>query len=172
MPFFVVATQNPADQIGTFPLPESQLDRFQRRLHVGYPDREDELRVLEHGRDEGLARVEAVLDVAELRSLQRTRGQVKIEESVRAYLLDIVEATRNREEIALGISTRGALALRDAAQSRALVDGRDYCIPEDLRDTAASVLSHRLVLEGHGATTPERGEWIVEEILEAIPVPL
>ncbi len=174
-PFFVVATQNPLEHHGTHPLPESQLDRFLMRLSLGYPDRRHEARVL--AEDPGLhtlPELEPVLGRDELRDLQTSVESVKVEESLLGYLLDLVEATRLHEALALGASTRGALALRRAAQANALVDGRDYCIPEDVRDLAVDVLAHRVSIDGHGglAPDPEQTRWIIAEITERVAIPV
>ncbi|MEZ4330407.1 MAG: MoxR family ATPase [Myxococcota bacterium] len=174
-PFFVVATQNPKEHYGTFPLPESQLDRFLMRLSMGYPDREDELRVL--SRDPSLhvlPALDVVLDLETLRGLQAAVETIKVEQSLLAYLLELVHATREHEALALGASTRGALALRRAAQAAALVAGRDYCIPEDVRDLAVDVLAHRVCVESRGAGQPEVevARWIVSEIVDRVAIPL
>jgi MoxR-like ATPase len=174
-PFFVVATQNPLEHHGTNPLPESQLDRFLMRLHVGYPDAADEAAVLRD--DPGaleLPRLEPVLELPTARALRAAAGRVKFDESLAAYLLTLVQATRESEALTIGVSTRGALALRRAAQARALVDGRDFCIPEDVRELAVDVFAHRVVVDPRGG--PQRGseeaEWIVRDIVERVPVPL
>lgn len=174
-PFFVVATQNPKEHHGTFPLPESQLDRFLMRLSMGYPEREDELRVLASDPAlHALPKLETVLDLAALRRLQRTVESVKLEESLLAYLLDLVQATRDHEALALGASTRGALALRRAAQASALLGGRDYCIPEDVRDLAVDVLAHRVSVAVHHTARegPDVARWIVGEIVDRLAIPL
>ncbi len=174
-PFFVIATQNPLEHHGTNPLPESQLDRFLMRLHVGYPDPAEEAAVL---RDDPAAtelpRLEAVVTRESVLALGETAGQVKFEDSLAAYLLDLVRETRESEQLEAGVSTRGAIALRRAAQARALVDGRDYCIPEDVRDLAVDVLAHRVVVDPRGGAHrgSEEAEWIVRDILERVPVPL
>jgi len=174
-PFFVVATQNPLEHYGTHPLPESQLDRFLMRLSIDYPDREHEIRVLaEDPSVHTLPRLESHLGPEELRGMQSAAQDVKVEESLLAYLLNIVEATRLHEGLALGASTRGALCLRRAAQASALIDGRDYCIPEDLRDLAVDVLAHRVAVHARGGLQPEAEEsrWIVREIVDRVAVPL
>jgi len=174
-PFFVVATQNPKEHHGTFPLPESQLDRFLMRLSMGYPEREDELRVL--SRDpalHALPELAVVLDLATLKSLQAAVETIKVESSLLAYLLDLVQATREHEALALGASTRGALALRRAAQAAALVAGRDYCIPEDIRELAVDVLAHRVAVETRSGAQGEVevSRWIVSEIVDRVAIPL
>jgi MoxR-like ATPase len=174
-PFFVVATQNPLDHHGTHPLPESQLDRFLVRCGIGYPEAEDEMAVLrEDPAASALPALEPVLDTDSVRAMQRAAAAVKFADALAEYLLRIVHATREHEALAVGVSPRGAIALRRAAQARALVDGRDYCIPEDVRDLAVDVLAHRVLLDARatGARGSEEAEWIVREILEQVPVPL
>ncbi len=174
-PFLVVATQNPVEHYGTNPLPESQLDRFQVRLSIGYPAPEDEAAVL---RDDPalreLPRLEPVLHHADVIALRAACSEVKVEESVIGYLLDIVSATREHEAVRVGASTRGALALRRAAQARALLDGRDFAIPEDVHELATDVLAHRLVLEApvHEGSSAEDARWLLQEILGRVAVPL
>jgi len=174
-PFCVVATQNPQEQHGTQPLPESQLDRFLMRLRIGYPEREHEALVL---RDDpaatALPALSAVVTLDELGAMQRAAGQVKFEGSLVGYLLEIVEQTRKHENLALGVSPRGAVALRRAAQARALMDGRDYCIPEDVRELAVDVFAHRVVgrLRGDLRRGSEETMWVLQEILDEVRVPL
>ena len=174
-PFFVVATQNPLEHHGTHPLPESQLDRFLMRLSIGYPDREHERRVL--AEDPGLnvlPNLNPVLTVEELRGIQGAVEQVKVEETLLAYLLNLIEATRLDESLAIGASTRGALALRRAAQSNALIDGRDFCIPEDIRDLAIDVLAHRVAVQSLGGLRrdAEEARWIISGIVDRVAIPL
>jgi len=174
-PFFVIATQNPLEHYGTHPLPESQLDRFLMRLSIGYPTREFEARVLrEDPSVHALATLAPVVDLDQLRAMQQIALGTKFDDSLVSYLLDLVEATREHEMLELGVSPRGAVALRKAAQARALVDGRDYCIPEDLRELAPDVLAHRIALDARGGSTagPEESRWLIREILDRVPVPL
>ena len=173
--FFVLATQNPLEHHGTHPLPESQLDRFLMRLSIGYPDRESEARVLaEDPSANALPTLEPVLTRTELLAMQAQSERVKLEESLLGYLLDLVEATRLHDGLALGASTRGALALRRAAQAAALCDGRDFCIPEDVRDLAVDVLGHRVAVHARGGAAPAADEarWVVAEIVDRVPVPV
>ncbi len=173
-PFFVVATQNPLEHHGTHPLPESQLDRFLMRLSIGYPDPADEAAVLKGDVGAGgAASLHAVLDPNGLRALQTAARGVKIDDAVVGYLLAVVEETRQNEALELGASTRGALALRRAAAARALVDGRDYCIPEDVAELAADVLAHRVMLAaGSGARAgAEEARWVLRDLLGRVPVP-
>jgi MoxR-like ATPase len=174
-PFLVVATQNPIEHHGTHPLPESQLDRFLLRLRIGYPDAADEAAVL---RDDPAAtelpRLGAVLGGNDLLAMREAAECVKFDDQLVAYLLGIVRATREHPQIRVGASPRGAVALRRIAQARALVDGRDYCIPEDVRDLAVSVLAHRVLLDPRevAASGREEAEWLLREILEGAAVPL
>lgn len=175
-PFMVIATQNPAEYHGTFPLPESQLDRFLMRLRIGYPAPEEEKKVLErphalHPAD----RLQAVLTAAEVVALQIHVDQVHMEESLLEYLLAIVQATRQSELLSLGVSTRGALALSKTAKALALLRGRDYCLPDDIKELAPIVLSHRVMPNRtHGMRTQsfEQAERIVLDIVDTVPVPV
>jgi MoxR-like ATPase len=174
-PFFVIATQNPLEHHGTHPLPESQLDRFLVRRGIGYPDPEDEAAVL---RDDPahseLPRLEPVLAPALVQAMQRTAEGIKFDDALADYLLRIVQETREHESLAVGVSPRGAIALRRAAQARALMDGRDFCIPEDVREPAVDVLAHRVMLDPRASRSRsvEETAWIVCEILEQVAVPL
>jgi len=174
-PFFVVATQNPTDHYGTNPLPESQLDRFQMRLSIGYPDLQNEAAVLrdDPGRRE-LPTLEAVISPAELRRLRNGVDHVKLDDRVIAYLLAIVTESREHEALIVGASTRAALSLRRAAQARALLDARDFVIPEDVQELTLPVLAHRVHINGHTSAdlAGEEAAWILREILDRIPVPL
>lgn len=144
-PFMVFATQNPVDYEGTFPLPESQMDRFLMRLHMGYPQAQDELEILRTARTgyDAIA-VNAVVTKEEVLKWQSLVAQVFVEDSVLDYILRIVTATRTEAEFKAGVSVRGGLALRTAAQARALVLGRDFVLPQDVRALAAATLTHRL----------------------------
>ena len=148
--FMVFATQNPVDYEGTFPLPESQMDRFLMRLHMGYPQAQDELEILRTARTgyDAIA-VNAVVTKAEVLKLQSLVAQVFVEDSVLDYILRIVTATRTEAEFKAGVSVRGGLALRTAAQARALVLGRDFVLPQDVRALAAATLTHRLTSLRH-----------------------
>ena len=174
-PFFVVATQNPLEHHGTHPLPESQLDRFLMRLSLGYPDRQHEARVLTQDPSvHALPRLVKILSPSDLIGLQQAADAVKLEESLLGYLLDLIAATRLHEALSLGASTRGALALRRAAQASALVAGRDYCIPEDVRDLAVDVLAHRVSVHARGGLPPdaEESRWILSEIVDRVQIPV
>ena len=171
-PFFVIATQNPVDYQGTYPLPEAQLDRFLLRIGVGYPQPADELRMLfSRQRENPLDHVEAVAGVEELLAIQAAVRDVEVKESVATYLLAIVAATRDHRELELGASPRGALALFRAAQARALLAGRAFVSPDDVQSLAAPVLAHRLMLTTqarYGGTTSAS---VVQGIVSAVRVP-
>ena len=173
--FFVIATQNPLDHHGTHPLPESQLDRFLVRRAIGYPDAADEAAVLrEDPAATALPSLQPVVSTHEVLALQRVAENVKFDDVLVAYLLAIVHETREHEALAVGVSPRGAIALRRACQARAVLDGRDYCIPEDVRDLAVDVLSHRLMADPRTRRDQggEEAAWILREILDQTPVPL
>jgi MoxR-like ATPase len=172
-PFFVVATQNPYEFEGTYPLPESQLDRFLMRLRVGYPDREAEKRILTgHRCGEPVDHLKPVLTPAELTALQQAVRQVRVDDALGDYMLDLIEATRAHPDVQLGASTRAALALYRAAQALAVVEGRDYVVPDDIKRLARPVLAHRILPR---ATRQGRTDDVVEEligdILTETPVP-
>src|SRR5262249_15120178 len=146
-PFFVLATQNPYEFEGTYPLPESQLDRFLMRLRIGYPDHEAEKAILlGHRSGEPVDFLKAVLTVEDVVTLQHATRAVRVDDSIADYVLALVECTRCHADVHLGASTRSALALYRAAQAQALVDGRDYVVPDDVKELAKPVLAHRLVL--------------------------
>jgi MoxR-like ATPase len=172
-PFFLVATQNPYEHQGTYPLPENQLDRFLLCTAIGYPERRIELDVITaHRNGEAVDTLGPVLSVDELHELQNAARRVAVDESINEYILDLVEATRSHDELDLGVSTRGAITLYHAAQSYALLEGRDYVVPDDVKHLAVPVLAHRIVCrsmlrEGQRA----RAVQIIEQILAHVPVP-
>ena len=175
-PFMVIATQNPVEYQGTFPLPESQLDRFLIRLHMGYPDAEDEKRILTARRVVGRAdEIGPVLTAEEVLALQEVAGRVTMDDALTDYLMAIVTATRSRPDLDLGVSTLGAVFLYRAAQAMALVEGRTYCLPDDVKRLVIPVFAHRIVvnpgIESFGRRTDDAKD-ILTEILEQVPVPL
>jgi MoxR-like ATPase len=171
-PFLVIATQNPLEHQGTFPLPESQLDRFLMSLHLGYPPKEEERQLLLSGGVQGLLDgLGAALDGEELVMLQRETAAVTVSEKLAGYVLDLAEATRNGGEFLLGVSTRGAQGLFRAAQALALCEGRRFVVPDDVQRLAVPVLSHRVVLR-HGAGGIEAGRDAIERVVASRPVPL
>jgi MoxR-like ATPase len=171
-PFFVIATQNPVDYQGTYPLPEAQLDRFLLRIGVGYPPASAELEMLYARRGvDPLDRVEAVCDRATLEELQREVRDVEVKESVARYLLEVVARTRTHTDLALGVSPRGALMFFRAAQARARLSGRSFVSPDDVHALAAPVLAHRVQLTTqarYGGTTAES---VLSRVLEDVDVP-
>jgi len=171
-PFLVLATQNPHEYLGTFPLPESQLDRFEMHLRLGYPPRGDERSLLLGGGVEAeLARLPVVLDADELRILQRQVSGIRIVDKVADYVLALAERTRQGEDFQLGVSTRGALGLCRAAQAMALAEGRDFVVPDDVQRLAVPVLAHRVVLR-RGSSGLEASRRAVEQLVAATPVPV
>jgi MoxR-like ATPase len=170
-PFLVLATQNPLEHHGTFPLPESQLDRFLMTLEIGYPAREEERDLLlSGGVDETLETLSPALDAERLSQLQRSVPRIRVAEKLVDYMIDIAEATRSDSRFLLGASTRGVQGLCRAAQALALYQGRDFAIPDDVRTVAASVLGHRVVLRRQRDGTS--GAEAVRQVLEEIPVPV
>jgi MoxR-like ATPase len=175
-PFLVVATQNPIESTGTYPLPESQLDRFLMRLSMGYPGRHEEIELLKAGGAEPeLDQLEPVLESSEVIELQTMVGEVHTGERILGYLMEVIERTRSHEALSLGVSTRGSLAWQRSAQALALVRGRTYVIPDDLQHTAEWVLAHRLLLAdpliGDGWEKSRQERAVIRSIVEATPVP-
>lgn len=170
-PFLVIATQNPIETSGTFPLPEAQLDRFMMRLHMGEMEAEQELEILERYRTNNpLEELEAVVSSDEIRELQKNYREIYIHPELVSYIQKICMATRKRKEIRVGVSVRGTLTLMRAAQAYACIQGRNYVVPEDIKTLVEPVLAHRLVLEGNyylqGAALAQ-----LERIISEIPVP-
>jgi MoxR-like ATPase len=172
-PFMVIATQNPFEFEGTYPLPESQLDRFLLRIAVGYPDREDELQVLNsHRAGAPIEKLQPVLDAAQIVVLQHAVRQVAMDESINSYLLDIIDATRRCEELRVGVSTRGALCLYRASQAMALIANRDFVVPDDVKRLAVPVLSHRVIAKGYLQGTHRAAlETLIARLVDEIPAP-
>lgn len=169
-PFVVLATQNPIEFHGTYPLPEAQLDRFTMRLALGYPDREHELAVLEAQRQQHpLERLEAVTDLEEVMRAQEAVREVRVERPVSEYILSLVQATREDPRLKLGSSTRGALALYRTAQARAWCEGRDYVLPDDIKILSREVLAHRVMLDTKSRYSGVSREDLVAEIVGRIP---
>jgi MoxR-like ATPase len=172
-PFMVVATQNPYEFEGTYPLPESQLDRFLMRLRIGYPDKAAEKAILVgHRGGEPVKDLRAVLSNAEVISLQEAVRGVRVDDTLNDYMLELVAATRQHPEVALGGSTRAALGLYRATQALALLEGRDYAVPDDIKALAVPVLAHRLISRSYAqGARAAAGESIVESILAQTSVP-
>ncbi len=172
-PFVVIATQNPFEFEGTYPLPESQLDRFLLRISMGYPDRENERRVLATHRDgEPVEQLRPVLDGTQIAALQESVRQVAVEDSIYEYLLDIADAIRNCDQFHVGISTRGVICLYRAAQALALIEGRQFVVPDDVKRLVVPVASHRVVFKGmyHGGQR-EIVEATIQQLVDEVPSP-
>jgi MoxR-like ATPase len=172
-PFLVVATQNPFEFEGTYQLPESQLDRFMLRLKIGYPPRSEELRLLaEHRAGNPVDALEPVVHASEVLQLQELVRQTTVEDAVAEYLLEIVHATRVHPDLRVGVSTRGALLLYRAGQALAFLRGRDFVVPDDVKELVEPVLAHRIVGKTFSQGDPnDRASGLLAEIVERIPVP-
>jgi MoxR-like ATPase len=173
-PFMVIATQNPVEHHGAYPLPESQLDRFLMRLRIGYPDAASEREILRN-HERKAPEVSTGLTAEDIVALQDLVQRVGVEEALVDYMLAIVERTRNHESLALGVSPRGSQALFRAVQALALVEGREYAIPDDVKRLAAPLFAHRVIINTRTTLAPRRGdagERIIEEILSQVEVPL
>ncbi|MCS7014948.1 MAG: MoxR family ATPase [Gemmatales bacterium] len=173
-PFLVVATQNPYEYQGTYPLPENQLDRFALRLRLGYPDRQVERSVLvQHRSGEPVDTLQPVVTRDDILAMQAEVRQVRMDDCLYDYLLDIVSATRQRDDVQLGVSIRGALILYRCAQALAYCEGRDFVVPDDIKRLAIPVLAHRIFPVGYRYNGQmQSSERIMAEILEATPVPV
>jgi MoxR-like ATPase len=175
-PFIVIATQNPIEHHGTYPLPESQLDRFMLRLRIGYPGVEDERQILrDRERKEPLDEVSAVMAAEDILELQRQVTEVSVDDVLVDYLMRIVNATRETEMLDLGVSPRGTLALFRAAQALALTEERDYCVPDDIKRLVIPVFSHRLAVSSRFSSSlrrSEEAEAVLKEIMKTVSVPL
>ena len=166
-PFFVIATQNPIEYQGTFPLPEAQMDRFTLSLTLGYPAALEELQMLERLSDSfAVEDLQPCISLEEVQELRRLCAAVKVEGSLKQYIVDLVRSTREDEEITLGVSPRGAVALHRASQALAFISGRDFATPDDVKDLAPHVLSHRLIPAGG-----RRAKTIVDKLLRSVPIP-
>jgi MoxR-like ATPase len=174
-PFMVIATQNPVEHHGTYPLPESQLDRFLMRLRIGYPDAASERQILRNRERENAPPAQSGLGADDVIQLQDTVHRITVEETLVDYMLAIVERTRSHEALTLGVSPRGSQALFRAVQALALIEGRDYAIPDDVKRLAAPLFGHRVVVNTRTTLAQRRGEAgerIIEEILSQVEVPL
>src|SRR5438128_4948762 len=171
-PFFVLATQNPIELEGTFPLPEAQLDRFLLRVRMGYPDEEDEERILTVGRRGRVLSPSPIPDAPDLVELRRLVDEVRLEPPVRRYIVSLAHATRDHPDVQVGASPRGVEHMGDAARARALLAGRDYVLPDDVKALAGPVFDHRLVLSTDARIRDRRQDEILAEILEGVAVPV
>ena len=175
-PFLVIATQNPVEHHGTYPLPESQLDRFLMRVRMGYPDSNAEREILRS--EAGTTQLEAmqpVLSGADVLEMQHAATQVRVDDSLVSYALSIVGKTRESEQFSLGVSPRGSQMLYRAAQAMAFLDGRSFCTPEDFKPLIVPVFAHRVVVNGLYSSTlkkSEQAEQVIQEIVESTPVPV
>jgi MoxR-like ATPase len=173
-PFIVLATQNPVEHHGTYPLPESQLDRFMMRISMGYPEAEAEKQILlSQMRHSPLEDLKPILTADDVIELQKIVREVKVEDSVVDYLLRIVNATRSSEMLELGVSPRASLSLLHASQARAVLEERDYCIPDDVKRLVVPAFGHRVVVKaGYGSRKTESTQSVLEEILRTVEVPI
>lgn len=170
-PFFLIATENPIETAGTFPLPEAQLDRFAMKISMGFPTAEEELLILERYQlDNPLTKLEPVCSLSDITAYQKQVTEIFIHEDVKNYLVQIILATRQHEQIALGINPRGTLSLMRCVQAYALLHGRSYVIPEDIKTLALPCLCHRL-LSFHNTGSQAFAKSIMEEIISSVPVP-
>ena len=172
-PFLVLATQNPIEYEGTFPLPEAQLDRFLMRLSVGYPSRAEERQILTNlWREHPITRIGKVVDGEELAVLQKQVWEVNVDGTLQEYVVALAEATREHQDLSLGVSPRGSLALLKGAQALAAVRGRDYVIPEDIKTLVPLTLAHRLILKPEAELRGHTAHTILEDVLEKTPLEL
>jgi len=171
-PFMVIATQNPIELEGTYPLPEAQLDRFLMRVEMGYPDHQAEIDILTADRDHAAAtELAPVITADELVALSAAVGQIHVAPALRDYIVTLVDATRRHPALALGASPRGALGLQRAARASAGASGRDFVLPDDVKRLAGPVLAHRLLVNGDAELRGITGEDVVAELLTAVPIP-
>jgi len=172
-PFIVIATQNPIEYEGVYPLPEAQLDRFLARLQLGYPNRAEEVEILkrrmQRGREE--VRLEPAANTETILALQKTVEGIHVDDDILGYVTDIVQATRTQRQIEVGASPRGSLAIFKLARARAVFHGRDYVIPDDVKDVAAPALLHRMIMKAESWVKGVDPRLVVDEILKAVPVP-
>ncbi len=172
-PYFVIATQNNIELSGTYPLPEAQLDRFTSRLSMGYPGREDELRILrDQVRTKPIDSIEPVMNAAEVVALQNGIRDVHVDSTLQDYIVNLVTATRNHPAISLGASPRGSMSLHYASQAMALLAGRSYVQPDDIKALAVAVLAHRVIVRPEQRIKGLNSQAIIQEILKQIPVPV
>ena len=172
-PFLVMATQNPVELEGTFPLPEAQLDRFMVRIRLGYPTPEEESAILLRFSDSNPpSQVEPVVEPQELLEMEHLVTQVTVEESVRSYVIEVTQATRQHSMLDLGASPRAALALYKMGQAFAALQGRDYVLPDDIKTLATPVLAYRLILNAQGRLRGGTAEKVIEELVNQVPVPI
>ena len=171
-PFIVMATQNPIEYEGTFPLPEAQLDRFLIRISIGYPEFEEEMAVIEQQEQvHPIESLEAVATPTDVETMQEAAKDVFVDPTVRQYIVRLIEATRTHRDVALGASPRASLGLFRVSRGTALVQHRDYVIPDDIKDLAPSVIAHRLILSSSARMRGVRSTDVVQDLLSQVPVP-
>ena len=171
-PFFVMATQNPIELEGTFPLPEAQLDRFLLKSALGYPDQNEEIQILERFQQKDpLEEIDAVATPEDISQLQRKRRDIVISDPVRRYITDIVLATRNHDAIQFGASPRGSLGLMRAGQALAALRGRDFTLPDDIKELTIPILGHRIILAEQDRLRGDKPDYVLKEIVKKTPVP-
>jgi MoxR-like ATPase len=178
-PFLVIATQNPVEHHGTYPLPESQLDRFLMRIKMGYPSEETEREILRRrtgpAGDDPIGSLQPVAEIHDVLAMHETVAQVRVDASLHDYALEIVNRTRKSDQLALGVSPRGTLMLQRAAQARAFLEGRNFCLPDDFKQLAVAVFSHRVVASARHASLQKKSETtesVLREIVESVRVPV
>ncbi|MDF2519717.1 MAG: ATPase associated with various cellular 3 [Clostridia bacterium] len=172
-PFFVLATQNPIESYGTFPLPEAQLDRFLMKVKMGYPERQEEEKILDlFDKQSPLEDLEAVCSTPDIIEMQKEYTETNVNKDIAAFILDIIEGTRKHEGIELGASPRASIALYKASQAYAYINGRKYVRPDDVIYLAPYVLSHRIILKGLSKHKKSDADMVVKEIISSIPVPV
>ena len=173
-PFMVLATQNPVETYGTYHLPEAQMDRFLMKISMGYPSVQEELEIIERaetGREE-ITSIDAVMTIEDVQEMIAEASQVRVVPAIKQYIIDLVTATRTSEYVKLGVSPRGSIALLKASKAYAYVKGRDYVIPDDVKDIMTSVLSHRLMLSPKGKSAFETNEQALEQIALTVTAPV
>src|SRR5438132_13707471 len=172
-PFIVIATQNPIEYEGVYPLPEAQLDRFLARLQLGYPNRAEEVEILkrrmQRGREE--VRLEPAANTETILALQKTVEGIHVDDDILGYVTDIVQATRTQRQIEIGASPRGSLAIFKLSRARAVFHGRDYVIPDDVKEVVAAALVHRLIMKAESWVKGTSSNQVLDDILKTIPVP-
>jgi MoxR-like ATPase len=171
-PFMVMATQNPIEYEGTFPLPEAQLDRFLIRIHLGYPSASEEVLIMEgQQRQHPIEALERVTDAAEIQGMQRAVKDIFVDGLIKEYIVSVVDATRKHGSVYLGASPRGSLALYRTCQARALLDGRDFVTPDDVKALAYATLGHRIIISPASRVKNVSAKDVVEQTLDRVPVP-
>ncbi len=173
-PFFVIATQNPVETQGTFPLPEAQMDRFLMRLKMGYPSASEGINILDRfQQDNPFPQIQAVTDKNEIRQAQEAVKTVRVSEAVKEYIINIVEETRNNDKIILGISPRGSLALMIASQALAMLKDKEYVSPDEVKEAAVPVLAHRIILKGYSISAGmDSSEALISSVLDKVTAPV